>query len=311
VFVQVRTRPFRGRFGVGQSILAGGITVAGLAISTWANLESTVIIQYWWAPVGVALVIATTAPFSSAVRVFVFGLALTVLTAAAGLISFRASSQAWPPLSTALIGASTVLIGVVASSVFCFIVVSRTQALLVGAGTVAEASELAHADALNRVERHTVARLGGRVAPFLESLADAGVVTDEDRALAGQLARRLRSDLVEQANRSWLDNVAERGRIFVVDPEHRAEHMNAAQRSALRGLLVAALRTPGTDAGSLFIELRAQDDGSTAVALSLDIDLPEGRRAMLLAPYYLALQTTVSDMKYDPARELLRFNVKH
>jgi hypothetical protein len=152
--------------------------------------------------------------------------------------------------------------------------------------------------------------LGARVAPFLEGLADTGVVTDADRALAGQLARRLRSDLVEQASRSWLDSAAENGRVFIVDPDQRAERMNQAQRSALRGLLLAALRNPATDAGSLFIELRGQEDGSTAVAMSLDMNLPEGRRSMLLAPYYLALQTTVSDMSYDPARELLRFEVR-
>jgi hypothetical protein len=310
IYVQLRTRPFLGPFGIPQALVALVLTGVGLALSTYANLTSTLLVQYWWAPIGVGIVIATLGPYSSVVRIVGYGVVMLLLTSAAGIVAFLAPPSVWPAVSAAVIGGSTVAVAVVATSVFSFVVVSRTQALLSGAGTPVEATLSAQEDAANLVERRTVARLGARVAPFLEGLADAGVVTDADRALAGQLARRLRSDLVEHANRSWLDTVAENGRIFVVDPDQRADRMNSAQRSALRGLLFAALRNPATDAGSLFIELRGQDDGSTAVAMSLDMTMPEGRRSMLLAPYYLALQTTVSDMSYDPARELLRFEVR-
>jgi hypothetical protein len=310
VYVQIRTRPFLTAFGKRQSIIPVALAAVGLAMSTVANMDSTLLVQFWWAPVGVAIVIAVLAPYSSVKRIVVIGSILTVLTTAAGAIAFLAPVSVWPPLSAAIIGGSTALVALVATTLFTYTVVSRTQALLRGAGTVVETSTDMHDEAVNKVERHTIARLGARVAPFLETIAETGTVTDADRALAGQLARRLRSDLVERANRSWLDTVAENGRVFIVDPDQRADRMNQAQRSALRGLLLAALRNPATDAGSLFIELRGQPDGSTAVAMSLDMDLPEGRRAMLLAPYYLALQTTVSDMSYDPARELLRFDVR-
>ena len=112
-----------------------------------------------------------------------------------------------------------------------------------------------------------------------------------------------------QANRSWLDSLALGGPIYVVDPDNRADSMNVAQRAALRGLLLAVMDDPATDNGSLFIELRGQPDGSTAVAMSIDIDLPEGRRVMMIAPYYLALQTTVNEISWDPVRDLLRFRL--
>ena len=147
------------------------------------------------------------------------------------------------------------------------------------------------------------------MAPFLEAVAEAGEVTAADRALAGQLARQLRSDLVSQVNRTWLDSVALFGRIYVVDPDMRADLMNAAQRTALRALLLSVTTNPGATVGSLFIELRGEADGSTAVALSLDFSLPEGRRAMLLAPYYLTLQTTVDSLTWDPSRDMLRFQL--
>jgi hypothetical protein len=146
--------------------------------------------------------------------------------------------------------------------------------------------------------------------PFLESVARAGVVTPADRALAGQLARRLRDDLVTQSNVSWLESVASESRLVVIDPEYRAAKMRAPQRTALRALLQAILDTPGTDAGSLLVELRGAPDGSTAVGVSLDMELPEGRRIMHLAPYYLTLGTAVKDLQWSQDRFLkLSFNL--
>ncbi len=86
--------------------------------------------------------------------------------------------------------------------------------------------------------------------------------------------------------------------------------MNESQRAALQGLLVAAMDSTVVDRSTLLIELRAQPDGSTAVALSIDVDLPEGRRLVLLAPYYLTLKTTVDDLSWDDGRRLLmRFRI--
>jgi len=187
--------------------------------------------------------------------------------------------------------------------------VSSTRSLLDGADPQSQRQSAEAAEAARRVERRTLARLGTRVAPFLAAVADAGEVTAADRALAGQLARRLRSDLVSEVNRSWLDRVALFGRISVVDPDRRADRMNPAQRTALRALLMAVVEHPAATVGTLFIELRPEPDGATAVALSLDFALPEGRRAMMLAPYYLTLQTAVEDLSWDPARDLLRFQV--
>jgi hypothetical protein len=151
-------------------------------------------------------------------------------------------------------------------------------------------------EAAQRVELVVLAQLTARAAPFIVGVAESGQVSPHDRALAGQLARRLRDDLVTQSSVSWLDSIADRSRLVVIDPERLARRMNYAQRTAVRGLLQAVLDTPGTDNNSLLIELRRAPDGATAVAMSLDIALPEGRRIMHLAPYYLTLKTVAEDL---------------
>ena len=57
------------------------------------------------------------------------------------------------------------------------------------------------------------------------------------RALAGQLARRLRDDLVTQSKLSWLDSIARESRLVVVDPDQLARRMNNAQRTGMSGKL--------------------------------------------------------------------------
>jgi hypothetical protein len=86
--------------------------------------------------------------------------------------------------------------------------------------------------------------------------------------------------------------------------------MRGPQRTALRALIRGILATPGTDAGSLLVELRSHADGSTAVGVSLDFELPEGRRIMHLAPYYLALRGSVDDLEWKDDRFLrVTFNL--
>jgi hypothetical protein len=86
--------------------------------------------------------------------------------------------------------------------------------------------------------------------------------------------------------------------------------MRSVQRTALRALLRAILETPGTDAGSLLVELRGRPDGATAVGVSLEMELPEGRRILHLAPYYLTLRTTVEDLSWSEDRFLrVTFNL--
>jgi hypothetical protein len=307
--VQLTTRPLRPAFGPRRAVVPLLLGLGGLALSTVANVGSEVGVHNWWAPVGLGILIATCGPYSTAPHILAYGFVLAVATGFAAWPAFVGRDDPWTGLSTVVIACSSIVIGTVATAVFSFTVVLRTQGLLGRVGIPVADDDAAREAAARHAEITTLARLGSRVAPFLDSIANAGTVTAEDRAVAGQLARRLRSDLVTQANRSWLDSLALGGQIYVVDPDNRADSMNAAQRAALRGLVLAVMDDPATDNGSFFIELRGQPDGSTAVAMSIDIDLPEGRRMMMIAPYYLALQTTVNEISWDPVRDLLRFRV--
>jgi len=308
--VHVATRPMRRRIGWGVGAIAMGIGSLGFLVSALGYTDVVFSIELWWAPFGVSLVMASLAPYLPARTLVLLGLATVVVTTPFAYLMVRQDVPSWGPLSTVLIITAPILTGIAATAVFSYVVVSRMQPLIEKRSQTLVSDEAARDDAAEAAERIRLAELTARAVPFLEGVIRNGTISATDRALAGQMARRLRDDLVTQSNLSWLDSVASESRLVVIDPEHRASKMRTQQRTALRALLRAILDTPGTDAGSLLVELRSADDGSTAVGVSLDMELPEGRRIMHLAPYYLTLGTEVKDLQWSRDKFIkLSFNL--
>jgi len=309
VLIHVLTRPMRRRIGWPGAIIAVAIATCGFVLSAIGYSGSVLTIEMWWAPFGLALTIGSLAPYLPARVIVTLGAGAALISVPIAFIAIRPEVTAWGPVAIFVIISSPIVSGIVATAAFSIVVVGRTLPLIEKRTQTMLSVDRPRGAITERQERERLARLSSRVVPFIEEIARTGQVSAADRTLAGQFARRLRDDLVTQSNLSWLDTVAPE-RLVVVDPHHRAAKMRAPQRTALRGLIRAILATPGTDAGSLLVELRAHPDGSTVVGVSLDIELPEGRRIMHLAPYYLALRGSVDQLEWKNDRFLrLTFSV--
>jgi hypothetical protein len=309
VLVHVLTRPMRRRLGWGGASIALAIAAVGFVLSAIGYAGTPLSIELWWGSFGLALAIGSLGPYLPARALLVLGVAAAAVATPFAWIAVREYPLPWGPVATAVIILSPIVSGIVALSAFSVAVVSRTLPLIDKRSQTMLAVSTPSSERNERLERERLAALISRAAPFIEEVARSGVVTAADRTLAGQFARRLRDDLVTQSNLTWLDSVA-RERLVVVDPDHLANRMRAPQRTALRALIRAILDAPGTDAGSLLVELRGHPDGSTAVGVSLDFELPEGRRIMHLAPYYLALRGSVDDLEWSDDRFLrVTFNL--
>lgn len=309
VLVHALTRPMRRRIGWPGAIVAVLLGVCGFVLSAIGYAGSALTIELWWAPFGLALVIASLGPYLPARAIILLGTGATLVAVPIAFAAIRSEVTGWGPVAITLIIASPLVSGIVATAAFSIAIVARTLPLIEKRTQTMLSLDAPRGARNLESERARLVRLTSRAAPFIEGVARSGVVETADRTLAGQLARRLRDDLVTQSNVTWLDSVAP-DRLVVVDPDHRAGRMRPAQRTALRALLRAVLDTPGTDAGSLLVELRGHDDGSTAVGVSLDIELPEGRRILHLAPYYLALRGSVDGLEWEDDRFLrMTFNL--
>jgi len=298
------SRPDRARFRFRDAAGILALACAGLVVSAVGTSGDRLAVSQWWPGIALGVTLVGIAPYCTPRKQLICLGPILVFVGVVGWFVFSAQLAFWPPVALVFLIIGPTAIGGLAAVVFSYTVVTRTLALLetsFGSEEFYSTSEFV----TDAEQRESIARMSARVAPFLRGIADAGVITPENRALAAQLARRLRTDLITATTRSWLDVVAQESGMVVSDPGRLADSMNDSQRAALRALLVAAIDSSVVDRRTLLIELRGQDDGSTAVALSIDVDLPEGRRLLLLAPYYLTLKTTVKDLSWDDGRSLM------
>ncbi len=309
ILIHLATRPKRPLVDGLTSSLALLIALCGYLLSALDYGEKGLSIEQWWSPGAVALTIVSLAPYLPVRRLVILGLPASIVCAAIAVMVFPAGIGPWSPASVFVIVLSAPLMALTASVFFVASVVPATQHMLEeqerlrGDATPSE-------DAASLAERDALALLTARVTPFIERLAATGTVTAIDRAVAGQLARRLRDDLITRANASWLDSLADGKPVVVMDPENRADAMNDAQKTALTGLITAILDAPDTASKSVLVELRGRANGATAVGVSMDLALPEGRRTMHLAPYYLTLKTAFEGLSWSEGRLMnMRFEV--
>lgn len=313
VLIHAATRPKRPTIGWGTSSLAVLISLCGCLLSAVNSGGQRA--DQWWAPGAVAVAIASLAPYVSILRILTLGLTATLAVGVIGAVAYPAGSGPWSAGGVLVVVVTAPLLAVAAASVFIVSVVRTMRRLLAEREHEREAtSDRGSAERAGSLDsavgREALARLTARVTPFIEELAATGRVTPVDRAIAGQLARRLREELVSSADASWLDGLASGRAVVVMDPERRADGMNRAQRSALTGLLTAILDTPDTASKAVLVELRGREDGATAVGVSMDLSLPEGRRTMHLAPYYLSLKTAFDGLSWSEGSLMnMRFEV--
>jgi len=286
----------RNRFEWQLGAVVVGVGGAGLVVSALGYWQSVFAIELWWAPVCFAVALASLAPYLSTWRLLFWGVLslVTVVPAAFAIVDARVPD--WGSVSVFLLIATPAAVSTAAATAFSYSVVTQMLPIVDNRSSEIVSEVFAPDPEDEEAERALLARYTARAVPFLRAIAERGTVSDGDRALAGELARYLRDDLVSRSDLAWLGLRADDTRVVVVDPEHRAQSMRSGQRAAIRDLVRAVLDDPATDATTIFMELRAHDDGSTAVAITLDTDLPEGRRVRHLAPYFFNLRGAMTDV---------------
>ena len=194
-----------------------GVAALGFILSAIGFAGSALPLETWSAPLGLAFAIASLGPYLPARAVLVMGAGALVVAAPVAAILAGLGGSDWGPVATIIIVISPAIVGTVIIAAFSITVVSRFVPLIEARSRTLLMRSGPRGLQAERADRERVARLTARAVPFLRAVAESGQVTAADRTLAGQLARRLRDDLVTQSNLTWLDSVAADSRVVVVD----------------------------------------------------------------------------------------------
>ncbi|THG31158.1 hypothetical protein E6C70_13950 [Glaciibacter flavus] len=142
------------------------------------------------------------------------------------------------------------------------------------------------------VQQEQVTLLSRDALPFLLRVVAADEVSTADVDRARELSRALRGTLVEELDRSWLDDLVERQRSrrsqvpLVTDPAGRASTMGAEQRAAFTALVLGLCDHPDVDAVSVSIDTTTDDRSRVRVNASTAL---RGRGINRLVKQYVSV----------------------
>ncbi|MER3389641.1 MAG: hypothetical protein RJQ01_06365 [Microcella sp.] len=303
ILTHVGSRPYRGRLGAAFSITVFVLTALGVLVSAAGLQGEAVVPELWWASLAAALIAMSLAPFLPG-RVFLPGMIGLTACTIVGALGATGGEDVRLPVAAALTATSPVLFATIGGSVLTGIMIAdvvRWRAL-VDRGRATDAQEEPVVAVLERV---TAGAWSQRMQPFLRSIALAEEVSDRDRRRAAALADELRRALVARDAESWLSGIVAEWPVHVDDPHRLADTITVDQRSAITALITGLFSDPEAGVFGARLRLAAAGDDAVAVAVTVSLDLPEGRRTTVLAPYYLSVRSVVRRIEWRNGESLV------
>jgi hypothetical protein len=308
LLVFIAARPQKPHIGLLQSIAPVMLSWVAALSSGIAHRDGNLSLEDWTGPFAVSTVIIVLIPYTSAIALAAYGVVGAAICAALAVEFFPNDGAS--ELSRIVSGAAIPLEAGIAGAIFCAFVVRGIARWRSLPYDTVESPNLEDSFPASVRAFGIPTSVGRDVTTLLTRVADEGRVHARDREQAAELARGIRTDLIAVLNRSWFDSLVLAKRLTVVDPDTIANRMTSEQRSTIHALLATVLASPLYSGDSMRIEFRALDDGVTAVALSMDIALPEGRHVMMLAPYFVTLKSSVDKLEWAGGEQLrMRFEL--
>jgi hypothetical protein len=309
-----RSSPLRAPIGPGVHVAVLALGLLAMVLAAASSWGANSALRDDWAPVAVGLLAVAISPYrpprelvSGAVVVSVFAGFLALLQADAiaatttrGVLAVIAMT---PILALSLGGAAYV------GSVTAAVSRARAQARRAERElAVQRRAQLAEA-----VRQERLRILAREVIPFYEEVLARGAVVDADRDRARDIADGIRSVMVAEVGRTWLDvMLAEAGRPAVVrDPGRLAEAMSSEQRAALRAMLLVLLDRPGPASGTALSAEIAPAGTEAALELRCALDPADAALRSELTPFFAVLRFVFSELDVSFTPSLLTLRLRY
>ena len=312
--------PSRHRFRVRRAWLIFGLTSLSVMMSALALVDRGALIpeldallpsagnpqfalELWWAPVCAALVLMATSPFVAG-RVFVPGALLVVGATVMSALVIAADRDSALPVAAVVVMTSTTVFAVIGGAVLNRTLVTAVYGWRRAMGVTVRVDDPVE-PATAVIDRITGGQFTTAVVPFLERLERSRTLHERDRRTASRLGGELRGALVEHGDQSWLAAHVAGKPVYVTDPFRLADTITIDQRAAIIALVDGLFSDPEAGVFGARLDLAPADDDAVAVAVTVGLALPEGRRTAVLAPYYLTVKSVVRRIEWRGGESLV------
>jgi hypothetical protein len=312
--------PFR-RSGFVIVVVFAGLSLVLSPLSTW-NTSTDLIGQ--WAPITVGLILVQLSSYRPARELVAATVLGGLLTGFMAVLHPASGGFALPPLVRVLDAAvPLVALGSGATAYSAAMVRSLGQWFARTENIDRLVSPAMKESVVRSVHDNRVGILNHTVVPFFTEILERDEVTGDDRSRAQSIAATIRTAMVADVDRSWLDSILDHlatdrgdssvpGSEVVQDPFRVASDMTTEQRIVIRAVVIALFDHPGFDSDGFAIAI-TREGSAAVVTLTAKLDDDESVTRSGLAPYFAVLRIAFGDLHltFQPPTLTLRFSYEH
>jgi hypothetical protein len=247
----VGSSPYRAPFTSRTFAVVASLAFAAVVLEAVAKSQSNGAVGDDWGATSFGILLVAVGPYRPAREIATAGVLGAIFVGFITLIEYPYFDADAPPLAFVVIAVTPLVALSASAAVFSARVVRSINRWQERAREASQALvEEIRDDMARSVQRDRVTILGRDVLPFFADLLARNDITDDDRERAREIAASIRSIMVEEVDRSWLENIVDfdtdpvgsgvaTRTIIVQDPDRVAVLMDTEQRTALRAVLVA------------------------------------------------------------------------
>jgi hypothetical protein len=303
---------------------AHAIAMVGIVCEAIGQAGSNAYIRDDWGPATLGILLVALGPYRPAREIAVGGLCSAISIGIITYLEVPSLVTPGPPLAFIVLAVSPMLALSLAAALFSNGVVASIDRWQKQAQAASVSLSREFREGIARsVRQDRVTILNRDVLPFFTGVLARDTITDADRDRARTIADSIRTVMVEEVDRSWLESLMEHtgvkrtnrpgaDRVVVSDPHRVASAMTVRQRTAVRALLAAFTDVHGVTRNQLRIVL--SDDGRhTHGVITAQVAFTDYIMRSTLAPFFAVFRAVFTNLEVDFVQpELtLRFSYDH
>jgi hypothetical protein len=309
VTVVICSSPLRAPFTASRAAAAVAAANLALVFDAAATFGTNTHIRDDYGPVVIGLIILATAPYRPPRELVTSGLLSAILVGVVALVQAPYLQTPASPFVYAIAAMIPLLILSLGSAAFATIIVRglerwRRQARIAVAAVGDDGSEWI----ARSVQQDRVTILNRDVVPFFADLLQRAAVDEADVERARAISDSIRSVMVAEVDRSWLEIVVEQAaatqgvetisNAAIVDRNRLAQLMSTDQRAAVRAFLVALFGHPSFSTRNFSVIVSGTGTRCTVLLVGT-LDCPEGQVKSELAPYWAVMRILFADLTVE------------
>ena len=297
--------PARAPFSTGAVVGVVLLGAAATAASTVATWGANVSVRDDWVPFALGVLVLGLAPYRPGADLLRAGGLLALVVALATLVQAPGFAAPVPRAVFVVVAVTPVLALAVGGAVFSSTFVALVRRWREQAQAQRrETTSALRGQVARSVQQDRVTVLNRDVVPFFANLLRRGVVTADDLAGARRAGDSLRTTLVAEADRTWLEALFASPLTSVAgevdDPAGAAALLPRERRTVVRALLVALGDSDVVDGRAVRVAVAA-DGARVDVVVTAPVTAPEPLVRTRVEPWSAVLRVVFADARVDPA----------